>query len=60
MTFKKTSSASTITLINVFSSSSERLKAAEQELEEAQGTDSECVIRKNLAESRDVVSAFKF
>ena len=39
MTFKITTSASIITLHNaVFSSSSGKLKAVEQELEEAQGT----------------------
>lgn len=39
MTFKKTTSASIITLHNaVFSSSSGKLEAVEQELEEAQGT----------------------
>ena len=39
MTFKITTSASVITLHNaVFSSSSGKLKAAEQELAEAQGT----------------------
>jgi len=38
MTFKKTTSVKTILLINVFSSSSEQLKAVQQELAELKQT----------------------